>query len=63
MQADQLLNLVYDPASNRLLGVDQGIDRDNYPQSSSGARLREAQQRPRGYSRWMRTAARYWPAS
>ncbi len=30
VQADQLLNLVYDPASNRLLGVDQGIDRDNY---------------------------------
>ncbi|EMH4218136.1 YncE family protein [Serratia marcescens] len=30
VQADQLLNLVYDPASNRLLGVDQGIDRDDY---------------------------------
>ncbi len=29
VQADQLLNLVYDPASNRLLG-DQGIDRDDY---------------------------------
>lgn len=28
VQADQLLNLVYDPAQNRLLGVDQGIDRD-----------------------------------
>ncbi|EAM8615783.1 hypothetical protein BHS62_24700 [Salmonella enterica] len=29
-QADQLLNLVYDPQNNRLLGVDQGIDRDKY---------------------------------
>ena len=28
--ADQLLNLVYDPARNRVLGVDQGIDRDKY---------------------------------
>lgn len=28
VQADQLLNLVYDPAQNRLFGVDQGIDRD-----------------------------------
>lgn len=28
--ADQLLNLVYDPAHNRVLGVDQGIDRDKY---------------------------------
>ena len=26
--ADQLLNLVYDAGTNRLLGVDQGIDRD-----------------------------------
>lgn len=30
IQADQLLNLVYDGKNNRLLGVDQGIDRDNY---------------------------------
>ncbi|MGK9174587.1 hypothetical protein KXR87_15360 [Yokenella regensburgei] len=48
IQADQLLNLVYDPASNRLLGVDQGIDRDKprnnylqqrYTRRSSGHRL------------------------
>lgn len=30
IQADQLLNLVYDPQGNRVLGVDQGIDRDKY---------------------------------
>lgn len=30
IQADQLLNLVYDPTHNRVLGVDQGIDRDKY---------------------------------
>jgi DNA-binding beta-propeller fold protein YncE len=28
IEADQLLNLVYDPQGHRLLGVDQGIDRD-----------------------------------
>lgn len=28
VEADQLLNMVYDPAGNRLIGVDQGIDRD-----------------------------------
>lgn len=28
VEADQLLNLVYDPVGNRLIGVDQGIDRD-----------------------------------
>ncbi|MGI6246360.1 MAG: YncE family protein [Pseudochelatococcus sp.] len=28
IEADQLLNLVYDPATNRLFGVDQGVDRD-----------------------------------
>jgi len=47
-QADQLLNLVYDSQSNRILGVDQGIDRDkyrnyhlkeNYTRRSSGHRL------------------------
>jgi DNA-binding beta-propeller fold protein YncE len=47
-QADQLLNLVYDPQGNRVLGVDQGIDRDkyrnyhlkeNYTRRSSGHRL------------------------
>ena len=30
IDADQLLNLVYDPTSNRVMGVDQGIDRDKY---------------------------------
>ncbi|PWF21603.1 hypothetical protein DD235_14500 [Corticimicrobacter populi] len=30
VEADQLLNLVYDPATNRLFGVDQGIDRDEW---------------------------------
>ncbi len=30
VQADQLLNLVYDPVGNRLFGVDQGIDRDDW---------------------------------
>lgn len=48
IQADQLLNLVYDPQGNRVLGVDQGIDRDkyrnyhlkeNYTRRSSGHRL------------------------
>lgn len=48
IQADQLLNLVYDPSTNRLLGVDQGIDRDkprnnylqqSYTRRSSGHRL------------------------
>lgn len=29
-QADQLLNLVYDAKHDRVLGVDQGIDRDKY---------------------------------
>ncbi|MFB0944520.1 MAG: hypothetical protein QMB23_05075, partial [Candidatus Nanopelagicales bacterium] len=29
IEADQLLNLSYDPAQNRLFGVDQGIDRDD----------------------------------
>lgn len=29
VEADQLINLVYDPAQNRLFGVDQGIDRDS----------------------------------
>lgn len=29
-QADQLLNLVYDAKHERVLGVDQGIDRDKY---------------------------------
>lgn len=28
VEADQLLNMVYDPVGNRLIGVDQGIDRD-----------------------------------
>lgn len=28
--ADQLLNLEYDPAGNRLFGVDQGVDRDSW---------------------------------
>ncbi|MEZ7214543.1 YncE family protein [Klebsiella spallanzanii] len=30
IQADQLLNLVYDRKNDRILGVDQGIDRDKY---------------------------------
>ncbi|RMX08870.1 hypothetical protein D8I35_03850 [Corticibacter populi] len=30
VQADQLLNLIYDPEHNRLFGVDQGIDRDDW---------------------------------
>lgn len=30
IQADQLLNLVYDAKRDRILGVDQGIDRDKY---------------------------------
>ncbi len=30
IQADQLLNLVYDRKNDRILGVDQGIDRDRY---------------------------------
>ncbi|THF66664.1 hypothetical protein E6C76_06890 [Pseudothauera nasutitermitis] len=30
VEADQLLNLAYDPAHNRLFGVDQGIDRDSW---------------------------------
>lgn len=30
IEADQLLNLVYDAATNRLFGVDQGIDRDRW---------------------------------
>lgn len=30
IQADQLLNLVYDAKHDRVLGVDQGIDRDKY---------------------------------
>lgn len=30
VEADQLLNLAYDPATNRLFGVDQGIDRDEW---------------------------------
>jgi DNA-binding beta-propeller fold protein YncE len=30
IKADQLLNLVYDAQNNRVLGVDQGIDRDKY---------------------------------
>lgn len=38
IQADQLLNLVYDPLTDRVIGVDQGIDRDkprnNYLQAS-----------------------------
>ncbi|WP_413503766.1 YncE family protein [Serratia grimesii] len=36
IQADQLLNLVYDGKNNRLLGVDQGIDRDNYRNTHLG---------------------------
>lgn len=48
IQADQLLNLEYDPAGNRVLGVDQGIDRDkprnnylqqSYTRRSSGHRV------------------------
>jgi DNA-binding beta-propeller fold protein YncE len=48
IEADQLLNLVYDPQGNRLLGVDQGIDRDKprnnylgqtYTRRSSGHQL------------------------
>lgn len=42
IQADQLLNLVYDAETDRLLGVDQGIDRDkprnNYLQASYSLR-------------------------
>ncbi len=30
VEADQLLNLVYDAKTNRLFGVDQGIDRDEW---------------------------------
>lgn len=30
IQADQLLNLIYDPKKDRIIGVDQGIDRDKY---------------------------------
>ena len=30
IQAEQLLNLVYDRKNDRILGVDQGIDRDKY---------------------------------
>lgn len=30
IEADQLLNLAYDPLRNRLFGVDQGIDRDRW---------------------------------
>lgn len=36
IQADQLLNLVYDGKNNRLLGVDQGIDRDDYRNTHLG---------------------------
>lgn len=48
IEADQLLNLVYDPQGHRLLGVDQGIDRDKprnnylgrtYTRRSSGHQL------------------------
>ncbi|MFC0216882.1 YncE family protein [Pseudochelatococcus lubricantis] len=48
IEADQLLNLVYDPGTNRLFGVDQGIDRDQvrnvqlgveYKRRSAGDRL------------------------
>ena len=48
IEADQLLNLVYDPQGNRVLGVDQGIDRDKprnnylgqtYTRRSSGHQL------------------------
>ncbi|MGK3124230.1 YncE family protein [Candidatus Pantoea formicae] len=48
IEADQLLNLAYDPENNRLLGVDQGIDRDKprnnylghtYTRRSSGHQL------------------------
>lgn len=30
VDADQLINLVYDPASNRLIGTDQGINRNEW---------------------------------
>nr|WP_245840281.1 hypothetical protein [Pantoea rwandensis] len=48
IEADQLLNLAYDPENNRVLGVDQGIDRDKprnnylrrtYTRRSSGHQL------------------------
>ncbi|MGV6875855.1 YncE family protein [Pseudochelatococcus sp. B33] len=37
IEADQLLNLVYDQAGNRLFGVDQGIDRDRWRDLHLGA--------------------------
>jgi DNA-binding beta-propeller fold protein YncE len=46
VEADQLLNLAYDPAGNRLIGVDQGIDRDKARQEHLG---REYKRRSEGH--------------
>ena len=46
IDADQLLNLVYDAADNRVLGVDQGIDRDKPRNNYLG---KEYSRRSRGH--------------